>query len=264
VKAPTNHTADLIDGMDADLYKIRHSLAHVMAYAVMELYPGTKLGFGPPIEDGFYYDFILPKPITEENFPEIEKKMKHLLKQQHKFEQQELPYKEAMNRLDQMGEPYKKEYAQELFDKKGIKVLSFYRSGEFLDMCEGPHISALNKIPADGFKLRSVAGAYWRGDSKKSMMTRIYAWAFKTKEELDAKIKAHRDALERDHKKLGKELDLFVIDEEIGKGLPLWLPNGTVIRDELETLIKELEFKAGFVRVATPHLAKQDLYFKRA
>lgn len=262
MKAPTNHTADLIDGMDADLYKIRHSLAHVMAYAVMELYPGTKLGFGPPIEDGFYYDFILPKPITEENFPEIEKKMKHLLKQQHKFEQEELPYKEAMNRLDQMGEPYKKEYAQELFDKKGIKVLSFYRSGEFLDMCEGPHICALNKIPADGFKLRSVAGAYWHGDSKNSMMTRIYAWAFKTKEEIDAKIKAHRDALERDHKKLGKELDLFVIDEEIGKGLPLWLPNGTVIRDELETLIKDLEFKAGFVRVATPHLAKQDLYFK--
>jgi threonyl-tRNA synthetase len=261
-QAATQATSPNIDGMDPELYRIRHSLAHIMAYAVMEIYPGTKLGFGPPIEDGFYYDFILPKPITEADFSEIEKKMKHLIKQNHKFEREELPFADAMARLDQMGEPYKKEYAKELFEKKSLKALTFYKSGNFLDMCDGPHVETSRKIPADGFKLRSLAGAYWRGDSKNKMMTRIYAWAFQSKEELDAKIKAHQEALERDHKKLGKELDLFVIDDDIGKGLPLWMPNGTVIRDELEKFIKELEFKAGYVRVATPHMAKSSLYYK--
>jgi len=261
-KEAKDHSASTIDGMDADLYRIRHSLSHIMAYAVMELFPGTKLGFGPPIEDGFYYDFILPKPITEADFSEIEKKMKHLVKQNHKFVQEELSQADGLARLNQMGEPYKAEYAKELFSKHGIKNLSFYKSGNFVDMCEGPHVETSRQIPDGAFKLRSLAGAYWRGDSKNTMMTRIYAWAFKTKEELDAKIKAHQMALERDHKKLGKELDLFVIDEEIGKGLPLWMPNGTVVRDELEKFMKELEFKAGYQRVATPQMAKTSLYYK--
>lgn len=249
-------------GVDPDLFKIRHSLAHVLAQAVMELYPGTKLGFGPPIADGFYYDFILPKPVTEADFPEIEKKMKHLIKQGHAFVREELPKAEALKRIEDMGEPYKREYAAELIEKKGLQTLSFYKSGPFLDMCDGPHVENTRKIPADGFKLRSVAGAYWRGDSKKGMMTRLYAWAFSSRAELDAHIKAYKEALERDHKKLGKELDIFVIDDEIGKGLPLWLPNGTVIRQELENLMVELEFKAGYQRVATPHLAKSELYYK--
>ena len=249
------------DASDA-LYRIRHSLAHVMAQAVLQVRPGSTLGFGPPISDGFYYDFILSEPISEEDFPEIEKRMKHIIKQRQAFEQEELPREEALRRIDEMGEPYKKEYAQELIEKQGLETLSFFRSGPFLDMCEGPHVANTKEIPAGAFKLRSVAGAYWRGDSNNVMMTRLYAWAFASKEELEAHVKAYQEALARDHKKLGRELDIYVIDEQIGKGLPLWLPNGTVIRDELENFAKELEFKAGYHRVATPHLTKIDLYYQ--
>ena len=244
------------------LYRIRHSLAHIMAEAVMELKPGTKLGFGPPIDDGFYYDFILPTPLTEDDFPEIEKKMRKLIQEGHAFVREELPREQALARLDEMGEPYKRQYAEELFEKRGLHNLTFYKTGPFLDMCDGPHVETSRNLPVQGFKLRSLAGAYWRGDSRNAMMTRIYAWAFESKPELDAHMKAFKEAQERDHKKLGKELDIFVIDDTIGKGLPLWLPNGTVIRDELEKLMKELEFKAGYHRVATPHLAKTDLYYQ--
>jgi threonyl-tRNA synthetase len=247
---------------DAALHRIRHSLSHVLAQAVLELRPGATLGFGPPIADGFYYDFILPEPLSEEDFPAIEKKMRHIIKQGQPFTREDLPRDEALARIDAMKEPYKREYAHELFEKKGIADLSFYRNGTFLDMCEGPHVDNTRQLPVDGFKLRSIAGAYWRGNSDNVMMTRIYAYAFSTKEELETYVKAQKEALARDHKKLGKELDLFVIDEEIGKGLPLWLPNGTVIRDELEKLIKEMEFKAGYQRVATPHLSKVGLYYK--
>jgi threonyl-tRNA synthetase len=247
---------------DEDLHRIRHSLAHVLAQAVLEVRPGTTLGFGPPIADGFYYDFILSSPITEEDFPEIESRMKRIIKEGAKFEREDLPREEALARLDEMKEPYKREYALELFEKKGLDSLSFYRSGGFLDMCEGPHVDRTSRLPKGAFKLRSIAGAYWRGDSKKAMMTRIYAWAFKSKEELEAHMKAYKEALERDHKKLGKELDLFHVDDEIGKGLPLWLPNGTVVREQIENLMKELEFKAGYQRVATPQLAKVDLYYR--
>ncbi|MBI2377648.1 MAG: threonine--tRNA ligase [Deltaproteobacteria bacterium] len=247
--------------MDDELHRIRHSLAHVLAQAVLELRPGTTLGFGPPIRDGFYYDFVLSSPISEEDFTEIEKKMRHIVKQNQKFEREDLPKEEAIKRIaGVMKEPYKQEYAEELIEKQGLESLSFYKNGPFLDMCEGPHVESTRQLPVNGFKLKSVAGAYWRGDSKKAMMTRIYAWAFKTKEELDAYVKAYHDALARDHKKLGKELEIFVVDEEIGKGLPLWLPNGTVIRDELEKLAKELEFKGGYQRVSTPHLSKANLY----
>lgn len=244
------------------LSRIRHSLAHLMAQAVMEIRPGAKLGFGPPIEDGFYYDFILPVPIQESDFPEIEKRMARLIQEGHEFLKEELSIDEALKRISEMGEPYKQEYAKELIEKEGLQSLSFYRSGSFVDMCEGPHVARASEIPLHAFKLRSIAGAYWRGDSKNVMMTRIYAWAFASQEELDEHIKAYADAQERDHKKLGRELELFVIDDEVGKGLPLWLPNGTIIRDELEKLMKELEFKAGYERVATPHLAKTDLYYK--
>jgi threonyl-tRNA synthetase len=251
-------------GLDSstDVFRIRHSLSHILAMAVQELRPGTKLGFGPPIEDGFYYDFILPEPLKEEDFPEIEKKMKHLIKQGHVFEREELPKADALARIEGMGEPYKREYARELIEKKGLSGLSFYKTGKFMDMCDGPHVENSRKIPTDSFKLRAIAGAYWRGDSRNAMMTRIYAWAFLTKEELDRHVQEHKLALERDHKKLGKELEIFTIDEEIGKGLPLWLPNGTVIRDELEKLMREMEFKGGYQRVATPQLAKTDLYYR--
>lgn len=245
-----------------DLYRIRHSLAHVLAQAVLEVRPGATLGFGPPIKDGLYYDFILPEPITEEDFPEIEKRMRKIIKKGQRFYCEELSADEAIARIDEMGEPYKREYAEELINKQGLDGLTFYRNGPFLDMCEGPHVDTTKEIPRDAFKLRNVAGAYWRGDSNNVMMTRIYAWAYADKETLDAAVTRFEEAQARDHKKLGKELGIYAIDDEIGRGLPLWLPNGTIIREELENLAKELEFQAGYQRVATPHLAKQDLYYR--
>ena len=242
------------------LYRIRHSLAHVMAQAVLEMREGSTLGFGPPIDDGFYYDFILTAPITEADLPDLERRMRRILKKGQRFHQEELPVADAFARLEEMREPYKREYAAELVAKGDLAQLSFFRNGPFLDMCEGPHVDTTRDIPRDAFKLRSVAGAYWRGDSNNVMMTRIYAWAFATKAELDAAVRAHQLALERDHKKLGRELDLFAFDDDVGRGLPLWLPNGTVIRDELEKLAVELEFQAGYQRVATPHIAKSGLY----
>jgi threonyl-tRNA synthetase len=251
-----------LEASNPQLFRIRHSLAHVLAQAVTKVRPGAKLGFGPAIDDGFYYDFILPTPISEADFPEIEREMKRIVKFRQPFVREDLPVDEALARIDGMGEPYKREYAAELVGKNGLKSLSFYTNGPFLDMCEGPHVENTSQLPMDGFKLRSVAGAYWRGDSRNTMMTRIYAWAYETKEELDAKVAAYKDALARDHKKLGKDLDIFAIDDDIGKGLPLWLPNGTAIRGELEKLAQELEFLDGYHRVATPHLAKEQLYYR--
>jgi len=247
---------------DDPLYKIRHSLAHVLAQAVLDMRPGSTLGFGPPIRDGFYYDFILSSPISEEDFPDLERRMKKIIKKGQRFYREDLSADEALARIDEMEEPYKREYAQELLDKNNLEGLSFYRNGSFLDMCEGPHVDTTKDIPRDAFKIRSVAGAYWRGDSNNVMMTRLYAWAFETKAELDEYVANWEEAQARDHKRLGKELGIYTIDNEIGKGLPLWLPNGTVIRDELESLAKELEFEAGYKRVATPHLAKQSLYYQ--
>ena len=243
-----------------ELYKIRHSLAHVMAQAVLEMRPGGTLGFGPPIRGGFYYDFILAEPLTEEDFPDLTRRMKKIIKKGQRFDREELSAADALARIAEMGEPYKQEYGSELIDKNGLDGLTFYRNGPFLDMCEGPHVHTTKDIPRDGFKIRSVAGAYWRGNSDNVMMTRIYAWAFLDKETLDSHVEAYELALARDHKRLGRELGIYAIDNDIGKGLPLWLPNGTIVRDELENLAKELEFKAGYVRVATPHLAKESLY----
>ena len=256
-----NAESSLNSQEDSDLlYRMRHSLAHVLAQAVLEIREGSTLGFGPPIADGFYYDFVLSSPITDEDFPEIERRMKKILKKGQRFYREELSVSEAYGRISEMGEPYKKEYAEELVQKNELDTLTFYRNGPFVDMCEGPHVDTTKDIPRDAFKLRSVAGAYWRGDSNNTMMTRIYAWAFPDKEALDSHIQAYELALQRDHKKLGKELELFSIDDEVGRGLILWMPNGTVIRDELEKLAKELEFKAGYQRVATPHIAKKELY----
>ena len=247
---------------DEWLYRIRHSLAHVLAQAVLQLRPSSTLGFGPPIKDGFYYDFALSKPITDADFPEIERLMKKVLKSGQRFYHESLPKDDAFARLVDMGETYKQEYAEELCTKHGLDALSFYRNGSFVDMCEGPHVDTTKEIPRDAFKLRSVAGAYWRGDSDNQMLTRIYAWAFGTKEDLDKHVEAYRLAQENDHKKLGKQLGIYTIDNDIGRGLPLWLPNGTIIRDELEKLAYELEFSAGYQRVATPHIAKQELFYQ--
>ena len=246
---------------DADaLHRIRHSLSHVMAQAVLAMREGSTLGFGPPIDDGFYYDFVLTEPLTDADFPELERRMRRILKQGQRFYQEELPVPAALARLEEMREPYKREYAAELVERNELATLSFFRNGPFLDMCEGPHVETTRDIPRDAFKLRGVAGAYWRGDSNNVMMTRIYAWAFASKEALDAAVAAFELAQARDHKKLGRALDLFVLDDDVGRGLPLWLPNGTVIRDELEKLAVEQEFRAGYQRVATPHIAKSGLF----
>lgn len=247
---------------DSQLFRIRHSLAHVLAQAVQQYRPGTTLGFGPPIADGFYYDFILPEPISSEDLPKIEKLMKKIIKRNQRFSFEDLPAEQALERLAEMGEPHKAEYARELIAKNGLDCLRFYTNGPFVDMCEGPHVETTREIPRQAFKLRSVAGAYWRGDEKNAMMTRIYAWAYESAEELEAQVTAYEERQKRDHRKLGQQLDLFVIDQEIGRGLPLWLPHGTVLREELEKLAKELEFKAGWQRVATPHLAKSELYHR--
>ena len=251
-----------VDEMDDALYRIRHSLAHVLAQAVLEIRPGSTLGFGPPIKDGFYYDFILSEPITDEDFPKLEQAMRRIIKKGQRFYREELSRDDALNQLSEMNEPYKREYALELLDRNDVSELLFYRNGPFLDMCEGPHVDTTRDIPRDGFKLRSVAGAYWRGDSDNVMMTRIYAWAFSDKATLDLRVDEYEQALLRDHKKLGRELSIYAIDNDIGRGLPLWLPNGTVIRDELEKLAKELEFKANYQRVATPHIARRDLFYQ--
>ena len=251
-----------VDETDEALYRLRHSLAHVLAQAVLEMRPGSTLGFGPPIKDGFYYDFILSEPITDEDFPKLEQAMRRIIKKGQRFYREALSKDDALKQLSEMNEPYKREYALELLDRDDTAELSFYRNGPFLDMCEGPHVDTTRDIPRDGFKLRSVAGAYWRGDSDNVMMTRIYAWAFGDKATLDLHVDAYEQALLRDHKKLGRELRIYAIDNDIGRGLPLWLPNGTVIRDELEKLAKELEFKANYQRVSTPHIARRDLFYQ--
>ncbi len=245
----------------ARLYRIRHSLAHVLAQAVLALRPGTKLGFGPPIENGFYYDFDLPEPITAQDLPKLEKRMREILRQKQAFARTELGPEAAIEKIRGMAEPFKLEAAGELA-AKGASILSFYENGPFTDMCEGPHVETTSEIPADAFKLDSIAGAYWRGSEKNKMLTRVYGLAFATKEELDDYLERRRLAQERDHKKLGRELDLFLVDDEIGKGLILWMPKGTVLRDEVEALAKDFEFRYGYDRVATPHIARQELYYR--
>ncbi len=244
--------------MDESLYKMRHSLAHILAEAVLQVRPKAQLGFGPPVRTGFYYDMLLDEPLTEADLPDIEKRMRKIIQEKQKFQQEELPKEKALEKLAGMGQDLKVEYAKELLEKHDS--LGFYTSGPFVDMCEGPHVSNTSEIPVNAFKLDSIAGSYWRGDSSRQMLTRIYGLAFPTEAELKEFIKNRELALKRDHRKLGQELELFTIDERVGKGLPLWMPNGTVIREELEKFAKELEFKDGYVRVATPHIANGELY----
>ena len=244
--------------MDESLLKMRHSLAHILAEAVLQVRPKAQLGFGPPIRTGFYYDMLLEEPLTEADLPDIEKRMRKIIQEKQEFKREDLPKEQALKKLEGMGQGLKAEYAKELLEKNDS--LSFYTSGPFVDMCEGPHVPDTSKIPVMSFKLDSIAGSYWRGDSKRAMLTRIYGLAFPSENELKEFIKNRELALKRDHRKLGQELELFTFSEEVGKGLPLWLPNGTIIRDELENLAKDLEFKDGYVRVATPHIANGELY----
>ncbi len=249
-----------MNDVSEELHRIRHSLAHVLAQAMQRYRPGTKLGFGPAIADGFYYDFLLPEPVTEEDLPAIEKLMVEIIKEGQEFSSEDLSIPDAIARIRDMGEPYKAEYAQELADKQGFSTLSFYKNGSFVDMCEGPHVATTKDIPRNAFKLHNIAGAYWRGDERNQMLTRIYGWAFEDKGQLRDYQKAREEAVKRDHRKLGSELDLYIIDDRVGPGLPLWLPHGTVICDELQKLAEEFEFMDGYQRVRTPVLTKGSLY----
>ena len=237
---------------------LRHSCAHLLAAAVLECYPGVKLALGPPIENGFYYDIDFGDvKISESDFPKIEQKMHELVKKWEKFERIELSNNEAMKLWN--NNSYKLELIKEI-QAKGEKI-SAYKSGAFIDLCRGGHVDN-SKDTLKYFKLLSVAGAYWRGDEKNKMLTRIYGTIFPTKEELDKYLWTIEEAKKRDHRKLGRELDLFVISENIGKGLPLLTPKGTVIREEILKLEYELERRNGFQHVVTPHIARSEMYKK--
>lgn len=245
--------------MDQNLHDKRHTLAHLLAAAIMKMYPDTKRTIGPSIEDGFYFDFEFSSPISEKDFPKIEKEMRKLLPSWKSFERHELTADEAKKEYPQ------NEYKQELIDEftaDGSKV-SFYKSGDYWDLCRGGHVDNPAKEIAEGsWKLDRVAGAYWRGDEKNKMLTRIYALAFDTKEELEAYVLRREEAKKRDHKKVGKELDLFHFSETVGKGLPLWTERGATIRRELERFIVDEEIRRGYIHVMTPDIAKIDLYKK--
>ena len=231
----------------------RHSLSHVMAQAVLRLFPGTKLAIGPAIEDGFYYDFDAENPFTPDDLQSIEKEMKRVVKQNHRFERFEVPAADARELLK--DEPYKLEILEGIGEEER---LSFYRDGDFCDLCRGPHI--LGTGQARYFKLLSVAGAYWRGDEKNKMLQRIYGTAFSSREALDHHLDMLEEAKKRDHRRLGQEQELFLFDEEIGPGLPLWQPKGTVLIEELENLAKAVERRAGYKQVRTPHICKDVIY----
>jgi len=252
---------------DSQLYRIRHSAAHVMAQAVLEFYPETKYTIGPPIENGFYYDFDLPEKITEDDLQKIEKRMRQIISAGHPFVKKVVSAEEARQVFK--DQPYKLELIDGL-EKGGLDeygnplaekpVISLYQSDTFTDLCRGPHVENTRQINPSAFKLMSIAGAYWRGDEHNKMLTRIYGTAWKNPDELKQYLKQLEEAKARDHRKLGKELEIFIYDEEVGPGLPLWLPRGGVIIEELERLAKDTEEQAGYSRVRTPHLTKEDLF----
>ena len=261
---------------ETDLYRIRHSAAHVMAQAVLELYPEAKLAIGPPIENGFYYDFDLgvdeegkPRTFTPEDLEKIEQRMREIIKGHHPFQYRVVDAEEARKLF--ADQPYKLELIEGLekgsVDEYGEEtdepvVISTYKHDTFEDLCRGPHVEHTGQIPVDAFKLLSVAGAYWRGDENNPMLQRIYGTAWHTREELKEYLHMLEEAKKRDHRKLGRELEIFTFDDEVGPGLPLWLPNGAIIIEELEKLAKEMERRAGYQRVRTPHLTKEDLFIR--
>jgi threonyl-tRNA synthetase len=242
---------------EQNIENVRHSLAHLLAAAVMELWPDTKRAIGPAIENGFYFDFEFSKPITEEDLPKIEKKMREIMPTWDKFEKQMLSAKDAKKEYPK--NPYKHEMIDE-FSENGKLEVSFYKSGHYWDLCAGGHVESMKNIDPNSFKLKRLAGAYWRGDEKNAMLTRIYGLAFATEKELKDYLKMIEEAEKRDHRKLGKELDLFVFSDLVGKGLPLLTPQGSVIRKELEKFVLEEETKRGYQHVITPPLAKVELY----
>jgi len=236
------------------LETLRHSLSHILACAIQELYPETKFGIGPAIEQGFYYDFDLQSPISPDDLSKIEKKMKEIIKKDLKFEKQEISKIQAIKLFK--NQPYKIKLIEELPNSK----VNTYQIGNFIDLCKGPHLKSTKEIPIDGLKLTKVAGAYWKGDEKNKMFTRIYGVAFLSKKELEDHLKKLEEAGKRDHRVLGKKLELFMFDEEIGAGLPLWLPKGATLVKVIEDyLYKELN-QEGYEWVRSSHIANLKLW----
>src|SRR5262245_4624280 len=249
-----------------ELERLRHSCAHVLATAILRLWPEEQFAYGPPVENGFYYDVDLPHRISPEDFPKIEEEMKREIKANHVFERIVVTRDEAMKaaqsgRLGALSERgvasvFKLDLIQSIPEGEPI---SYYKNGDFIDLCAGPHVMRTGNIGA--FKLTTVASAYYKGDERNPQLQRIYGTAFKNKTQLDEYFKMLEEARRRDHRKIGAEMGLFAIDTEyVGPGMPLWLPKGTALVEELEKLAKETEFAAGYVRVKTPHLAREKMY----
>jgi len=237
--------------------QIRHSLAHLLASAVKNLYPQAKITLGPPIDNGFYYDIDFGKEkIGIEDLPKIEKEMRKIAKDWSGFKEEKLSFDEAKKLFK--GNEYKLELIEEI-NGKGEEI-TVYKSGDFIDLCRGDHVKNMKDIDMDGWKLDKIAGAYWRGDEKNTMLTRIYGLAFKNKKGLDDHLELREEMKKRDHRKLGKELDLFTFSEIVGPGLPLFTPKGTMIKELLQKKIEDISRGYGFEKVMTPHLAKIDLY----
>lgn len=252
---------------DSKIYRIRHSAAHIMAQAVMEIFPDGKVTIGPPIEDGFYYDFDLPRALTPEDLAVIEKRMRQIIAGHHPFVRKELsadearvvfknqPYKvELIDGLDQGGTD---EYGNPIKEKP---VISTYTHDSFTDLCRGPHVENTGQINPSAFKLMSVAGAYWRGDEKRPMLQRIYGTAWENPKQLEEYLWKLEEAKKRDHRKLGKELGLFYFSEDVGPGLPLFTPKGEMLRHLMENYVRDVQTKYGFQHVWTGNLVKEDLY----
>ena len=252
---------------DSDLYRIRHSSAHVMAQAIVEMFPEAKYTIGPPVEDGFYYDFELPRSLTPEDLQVIEKRMRGIIAEKHEFQRQAVSADEARRIFK--DQPYKLELIDGLekggFDEYGNPLkekveISIYKQANFVDLCRGPHVANTRQINPAAIKLMSVAGAYWRGNEKNQMLQRVYGTAWHNSQELEEHLWRLEEARKRDHRKLGKELGLFYFSEDIGPGLPLFTPKGEMLRHLMEGYVREVQTRYGYQHVWTGHMVKEDLY----
>lgn len=242
--------------MDNKLDTIRHSVSHIAAAAVKQLFPGVKFAIGPTIDEGFYYDFDLPRPLTPADLPKIEKRMAELIKQNLPFERYEVPFQKAMEMARE--QPYKMELIREIQNKN--ESISFYKVDGFVDLCRGPHIANTKEINPKAFKLIKIAGAYWRGSEKNKMLQRIYGTAFLQESELKKFLKQKEEAEKRDHRKLGYDLDLFTFSDLLGKGLPLYTPRGSFLRRTLNDYVEEIQAAQNYEQVWTPQIAKAKLF----
>lgn len=250
------------------LRPLRHSAAHIMAEAVLDLFPGTKFGIGPAIENGFYYDFMLPRPVTPEDFPAIENRMREIIRGKHAFQHSTQTVAEARENFK--DQPFKLELIEAIAkgelglhgeeQAKPTDTVSIYKHDTFTDLCAGPHVENTRQVPDNAFKLMQIAGAYWRGSEKNPQLTRIYGTAWQTKKELDDYLWKLEEAKKRDHRKLGRELDLFILPEEVGSGLPIWLPKGATIRKILEDYVYANQVARGYKHVYSPHMGKKQLW----